>query len=121
MVNGHFPLEYKMTPMKFWHISRNVCHNTKVVVLGAGGVGKSSVTVRFVQDTFVDDYDPTIEDSYVKQITVKGIPADKLNPPPPKAGHSSQATVKGRCCAVSTLFLKFLKGDQNTHSEILLL
>ena len=94
-----------------------------MVVVGAGGVGKSSVTVRFIQDTFVDDYDPTIEDSYVKQITVKGIPADKLNPP--KAGQvppmPSQAAARGRSCAVSTLFLNFLKGDQNTHIEILLL
>ncbi|XP_070561239.1 circularly permutated Ras protein 1-like [Ptychodera flava] len=44
----------------------------KVVVLGSGGVGKSSVTIRFVQDVFVDCYDPTIEDSYRKEIKVKG-------------------------------------------------
>ncbi|XP_030854579.1 circularly permutated Ras protein 1 isoform X1 [Strongylocentrotus purpuratus] len=54
----------------------------KFVVVGGGGVGKSSITVRFVQDIFVETYDPTIEDSYVKQIVVSGIPADKLNPPP---------------------------------------
>ncbi|XP_070561238.1 circularly permutated Ras protein 1-like isoform X2 [Ptychodera flava] len=44
----------------------------KVVVLGSGGVGKSSITIRFVQDVFVDCYDPTIEDSYRKEIKVKG-------------------------------------------------
>ncbi|XP_071490582.1 circularly permutated Ras protein 1-like [Diadema antillarum] len=53
----------------------------KIVILGSGGVGKSSIATRFVQNMFVSDYDPTIEDSYVKQIKVKGIPADKLIPP----------------------------------------
>ena len=42
-------------------------------MLGAGGVGKSAITVRFTQNVFVDQYDPTIEDSYRKAITVSGI------------------------------------------------
>ena len=46
----------------------------KLVMLGTGGVGKSSVTLRFTQDTFLDDYDPTIEDSYRKMIQVVGQP-----------------------------------------------
>eukprot|EP01098_Paradermamoeba_levis_P015004 TRINITY_DN7410_c0_g3_i2.p1 TRINITY_DN7410_c0_g3~~TRINITY_DN7410_c0_g3_i2.p1 ORF type:complete len:185 (+),score=41.00 TRINITY_DN7410_c0_g3_i2:129-683(+) len=44
----------------------------KIVVLGAGGVGKSAVTVRFVQGIFVEKYDPTIEDSYRKQVDMDG-------------------------------------------------
>ena len=36
------------------------------------GVGKSTLTVQFVQNIFVEEYDPTIEDSYRKQITVDG-------------------------------------------------
>ena len=44
------------------------------VYLGSGGVGKSAITIRFVQDAFVEEYDPTIEDSYRKQLVVKGIP-----------------------------------------------
>lgn len=46
------------------------------MVLGAGGVGKSSVTVQFVQGVYVESYDPTIEDSYRKQIEVDGRACD---------------------------------------------
>jgi len=45
----------------------------KLVVLGAGGVGKSAISVRFVQNHFVDQYDPTIEDSYRKHCIVQGL------------------------------------------------
>ncbi|KAK3540348.1 hypothetical protein QTP70_029565 [Hemibagrus guttatus] len=44
----------------------------KLVVLGSGGVGKSALTVQFVQGIFVEKYDPTIEDSYRKQVEVDG-------------------------------------------------
>lgn len=46
------------------------------MVLGAGGVGKSSITVQFVQGVYVESYDPTIEDSYRKQIEVDGRACD---------------------------------------------
>ncbi|CCC66747.1 hypothetical protein NCAS_0A01890 [Naumovozyma castellii] len=42
----------------------------KLVVLGAGGVGKSCLTVQFVQGIYLDTYDPTIEDSYRKTIEI---------------------------------------------------
>lgn len=44
----------------------------KLVVLGSGGVGKSALTVQFVQGIFVEKYDPTIEDSYRKVVEVDG-------------------------------------------------
>ncbi|KAF7327476.1 Rheb-like protein [Mycena kentingensis (nom. inval.)] len=42
----------------------------KLVVVGGGGVGKSALTIQFIQSHFVDEYDPTIEDSYRKQMLV---------------------------------------------------
>ena len=41
-----------------------------VSVLGTGGVGKSALTLRFVRDFFVQDWDPTIEDAYRKPVDV---------------------------------------------------
>lgn len=37
----------------------------KLVVVGAGGVGKSALTIQLIQNHFVDEYDPTIEVSSV--------------------------------------------------------
>jgi len=47
----------------------------KVVVLGSGGVGKSALTVKFVSGTFMEKYDPTIEDFYRKEIEVDQAPS----------------------------------------------
>lgn len=51
-------------------------HN--IVVLGAGGVGKSCLTAQFVQNVWIESYDPTIEDSYRKVVNVDGT-VDLLN------------------------------------------
>eukprot|EP01080_Neovahlkampfia_damariscottae_P002782 gene2782-4190_t len=60
-------------------MSKELC---KIAILGDGGieifnnkllgVGKSTLTVQFVQNVFVEEYDPTIEDSYRKQIKYQG-------------------------------------------------
>lgn len=44
--------------------------NYKIIVVGGGGVGKSALTIQFIQSYFVTDYDPTIEDSYTKQCVI---------------------------------------------------
>lgn len=71
----------------------------KLVVVGGGGVGKSALTIQLIQVSkldklqlqgriffnkivlsmfqsyFVQDYDPTIEDSYTKQCVIDSIVA----------------------------------------------
>jgi len=44
-----------------------------IYLLGDGGVGKSALTIRFVNNIFIQEYDPTIEDTYLKNVTVDGI------------------------------------------------
>lgn len=44
----------------------------KIVIMGGGGVGKSALTTMYICNNFVKEYDPTIEDSYRKQIVVDG-------------------------------------------------
>ena len=42
----------------------------KLILKGAEGVGKSALTIQLIKCHFVDEYDPTIEDSYRKQATI---------------------------------------------------
>eukprot|EP01120_Amphizonella_sp_Union-15-10_P000144 TRINITY_DN10182_c0_g1_i1.p1 TRINITY_DN10182_c0_g1~~TRINITY_DN10182_c0_g1_i1.p1 ORF type:complete len:199 (-),score=36.99 TRINITY_DN10182_c0_g1_i1:62-658(-) len=44
----------------------------KLVLDGVGGVGKSCLTIQYISNKFVDDYDPTLEDSYRKQVNIDG-------------------------------------------------
>eukprot|EP01089_Gocevia_fonbrunei_P021408 TRINITY_DN8319_c0_g1_i1.p1 TRINITY_DN8319_c0_g1~~TRINITY_DN8319_c0_g1_i1.p1 ORF type:complete len:201 (+),score=31.34 TRINITY_DN8319_c0_g1_i1:48-650(+) len=45
----------------------------RLCITGTGGVGKSCLTIQFVRGTFVDTYDPTIEDTYRKQVEIDKI------------------------------------------------
>jgi len=47
----------------------------KIVVIGPGGVGKSCFTIQLISGTFVESYDPTLEDSYRKRLTIDGCEA----------------------------------------------
>uniref|UniRef100_A0A915I063 Uncharacterized protein n=1 Tax=Romanomermis culicivorax TaxID=13658 RepID=A0A915I063_ROMCU len=67
MINGHS--NHANTAMTC-STSSTWAPNFKIVVLGNGGVGKSALTIQFVQQFFVTDYDPTIEDSYTKQCII---------------------------------------------------
>ncbi|KAJ3430664.1 ras gtpase-related [Anaeramoeba flamelloides] len=44
--------------------------STKIAVCGMGSVGKSALTIQFLQNRFITEYDPTIEELYRKQIGV---------------------------------------------------
>jgi GTPase KRas protein len=32
----------------------------RIAIIGGGGVGKSALTIRLIQNDFVDDFDPTM-------------------------------------------------------------
>jgi len=49
-------------------------YDLSIVLAGFGGVGKSAVTIQFLHNRFLDEYDPTIEESYNKHIVVDNIP-----------------------------------------------
>lgn len=74
----NFPLNYSERTQKEDLIDRmSKSHNEityKLVVVGDGGVGKSALTIQFFQKLFVEDYDPTIEDSYIQHTNIDGRP-----------------------------------------------
>jgi len=44
----------------------------KIALMGFRSVGKSSLTIQFVEGQFVDSYDPTIENTFFKNLKVRG-------------------------------------------------
>lgn len=44
----------------------------KIIIYGSAGVGKSALVIQFTQNHFLSLYDPTIEDSYRKQLVIEG-------------------------------------------------
>ncbi|KAL7713510.1 Sphingomyelin phosphodiesterase [Entamoeba marina] len=44
----------------------------RIVLLGSGSVGKSALATRYVKNTFISRYDPTIEETFSKTIEVDG-------------------------------------------------
>ena len=73
----------------------------KITVLGSGGVGKSALTIRLITGTYEANYDPTIEDSYRKQVQIDGQPAllDILD----TAGQEEYAALQDQCMYVCIL------------------
>ncbi|CAB4006929.1 GTP-binding Rheb-like [Paramuricea clavata] len=44
----------------------------KIAIMGFRSVGKSSLTIQFVENQFVDSYDPTIENTFTKTVKNRG-------------------------------------------------
>lgn len=69
-----------------------IAREYRIAVSGPPAVGKSALTVRFTQLLFVDEYDPTIEDSYKHYATIddKNVLLDILD----TAGQEDYASMK---------------------------
>jgi len=44
----------------------------QIVVIGPGAVGKSALTIQFIQNQFMEYWDPTIQDNYRKHVVLDG-------------------------------------------------
>ncbi|XP_065331535.1 ras-like protein 2 [Cloeon dipterum] len=98
-------------------MSNRQAQTYKVVVVGGGGVGKSAITIQFIQSYFVTDYDPTIEDSYVKQCVIDDVPAklDILD----TAGQEEFSAMREQYMRSGEGFLLvFAVNDRNSFDEI---
>ncbi|XP_019485153.1 PREDICTED: GTPase ERas [Hipposideros armiger] len=69
----------------------------KAVVVGASGVGKSALTIQLNHDCFVEDHDPTIQDSYWKEVALgnEGCILNVLD----TAGPGAHKALRDQCLA----------------------
>ncbi|XP_016073946.1 PREDICTED: GTPase ERas, partial [Miniopterus natalensis] len=69
----------------------------KAVVVGASGVGKSALTIQLNHQCFVEDHDPTIQDSYWKEVTLDhgGYILNVLD----TAGQATHKALRDQCLA----------------------
>lgn len=97
----------------------------KVIIVGSGGVGKSALTLQFMYDEFVEDYEPTKADSYRKSIDLDGeqIQVDILD----TAGQEDYAAIRdnyfrsgeGFLCVFSITEQESLNATQELREQIL--
>merc|ERR1711953_62616 len=72
-------LQFKVRSDLLWEImtssgASNEVKRYRIVVLGDGGVGKSALTLQYVQHNFIDYHDPTIEDAYQQRTVIDSEP-----------------------------------------------
>lgn len=97
----------------------------KVIVIGSGGVGKSALTLQFMYDEFVEDYEPTKADSYRKKIMLDGKEAqiDILD----TAGQEDYAAIRDNyfrsgeafLCVYSILEQESLSATEELREQVL--
>jgi len=97
----------------------------KVIMVGSGGVGKSALTLQFMYDEFVEDYEPTKADSYRKKVVLDGeeVQIDILD----TAGQEDYAAIRdnyfrsgeGFLCVFSITDLDSFSSTQDFREQIL--
>lgn len=97
----------------------------KVIMVGSGGVGKSALTLQFMYDEFVENYEPTKADSYRKKIVLDGqeMQIDILD----TAGQEDYAAIRdnyfrsgeGFLCVFSITEMESLTAAQELREQIL--
>lgn len=97
----------------------------KVIVIGSGGVGKSALTLQFMYDEFVEDYEPTKADSYRKKIELDGaeVQIDILD----TAGQEDYAAIRDNyfrsgeafLCVFSILEHESLSATEELREQVL--
>eukprot|EP01084_Bolivina_argentea_P048183 88785_1 len=70
---NYLDIEIKSNTEMYNHDRYSIEH--KIIVLGSGAVGKSALTIRLVTGDFMEESDPTIEDSYRVNVVIDDIPA----------------------------------------------
>jgi len=68
-INNYDDIHLHLSDGTILESSHEIIH---ICMLGAGAVGKSALTLHYIQGQFVPDYDPTIEDAYRKPIDIDG-------------------------------------------------
>jgi Ras-related protein Ral-A len=97
----------------------------KVIMVGSGGVGKSALTLQFMYDEFVEDYEPTKADSYRKKVVLDGeeVQIDILD----TAGQEDYAAIRdnyfrsgeGFLCVFSITELESFQATAEFREQIL--
>lgn len=97
----------------------------KVIMVGSGGVGKSALTLQFMYDEFVEDYEPTKADSYRKKVMLddQEVQIDILD----TAGQEDYAAIRdnyfrsgeGFLCVFSITEAESLAAAQELREQIL--
>lgn len=55
-------------------ITRPMPRKVTIILLGDGSVGKSCMAIRYLNNEYLDAYDPTIQDTYRKTVMIDGEP-----------------------------------------------
>jgi len=91
----------------------------KVIVVGAGGTGKSALTLQFMYDEFVVDHEPTKADSYRKNVTIPGEAEESAIDILDTAGQEDYAAIRDNYLRSGEGFLcVFALDDRVSFTEV---